>query len=397
MPARTRWILHVDMDAFYASVEQRDDPSLRGRALVVGGGGGRGVVAAASYEARRYGVRSAMPMHEARQRCPELVQVPARMEVYRDASRALFAIFHAYTPEVEGLSLDEAFLDVSASVALFGPPQRIAADIKRRIRDELGLTASVGIAPNKLVAKIASDLDKPDGLTLVTPERLHAVLDPLPVAVLPGLGPRTLPRLHAIGIRTLGELRTAPLNRVAGVLGREAERHQARAAGHDTRPVTASRAPRSISSERTFDTDLERPADLARELARQADRAAARLREKGLVAGVVQIKVREHDFTTHTRQHSLPAPAQSGMVIAGAARVLLDQWLAARADPRPPRIRLLGVGVSALGDAAQLGLFDAQAPRPAARRDEALDSVRARFGGAALAPGRTLDPQRRRR
>ncbi|MEJ2275456.1 MAG: DNA polymerase IV, partial [Woeseiaceae bacterium] len=207
MPSAARSILHVDMDAFYASVEQRDDPALRGRPLVVGGTGNRGVVAAASYEAREFGVRSAMPMRDALRRCPGLLRVRPRMAHYQAVSRQIFGIFRRFTPLVEGLSLDEAFLDVSASVRLFGAPVDIARAIKQQIRDATGLTASVGVAENKLVAKIASDLDKPDGLTVVYPEDYERRLDPLSVAVIPGIGKETQKRMAGTGIETVRDLR----------------------------------------------------------------------------------------------------------------------------------------------------------------------------------------------
>jgi DNA polymerase-4 len=210
MSARVpRKILHVDMDAFYASVEQRDRPELRGKPVVVGGDV-RGVVAAASYEARKFGIRSAMPMREAERRCPDLVRIPVRMAHYQAVSDEVFAVFHQFTPLVEGLSLDEAFLDVTGSVSLFGSAESIARTIKARIRERTGLTASVGVAPNKLVAKIASDLDKPDGLVVVPAGNLQSILNPLPVRVIPGIGPRTGNRLERAGIRTIAELRAAP-------------------------------------------------------------------------------------------------------------------------------------------------------------------------------------------
>ncbi|MGB5256052.1 MAG: DNA polymerase IV, partial [Woeseiaceae bacterium] len=209
MSALTRSILHVDMDAFYASIEQRDNADLRDKPLVVGGTSNRGVVAAASYQAREFGVRSAMPIAEALRRCPQLLRVKPRMSHYRSVSKQIFAVFREFTPSVEGLSLDEAFLDVTASVTLFGSPEKIAAAVKARVLEETGLTSSVGVAENKLVAKIASDLDKPDGLTVVMPADYGSRLDPLPAAVIPGIGPETLKRLSAAGIATVYELRTA--------------------------------------------------------------------------------------------------------------------------------------------------------------------------------------------
>ena len=241
MPSSTRSILHVDMDAFYASVEQRDNPELKGKPIVVGGGTNRGVVAAASYEARKFGIRSAMPMAEALRRCEHLVRVKPRMSHYKKASELIFAIFREFTPLVEGLSLDEAFLDVTASVKLFGFPEAIAVRIKQRILDDTRLTASVGVAQNKLVAKIASDLDKPDGLTVVLPADYRKILDPLPVRVIPGIGRETLKRLDGIRVTTVRDLRQADKRDLEPIFGRFAQKTRDRASGIDNRPVVSSR------------------------------------------------------------------------------------------------------------------------------------------------------------
>jgi DNA polymerase IV len=385
--SRDRCILHVDMDAFYAAIEQRDDPALRGRPVAVGGTGTRGVVAAASYEARRFGVRSAMPVSEALRRCPALVRVRPRMDHYRAESARIFAIFRRYTPEVEGLSLDEAFLDVTASMRLHAGARSLAEAIKADIRTQLALTASVGIGPNKLVAKIASDLGKPDGLFEVPPSRVRQVLDPLPMAVLPGLGPRTLPRLEQLGLRSLADLRRAPLSRLQAVLGRHAEQVRRRAAGEDDRPVTPEREEKSVSAEETFDRDLSRQEDLLRELSRLADRAASRLRAKGLLAATITLKVRRHDFRTSTRQLTLTTPTRQTRLIGEAAASLLAQWRSAYPDAR---VRLLGVGVSGLVREAQLALFEAGETAGGDRLDEATDSIRERFGRAALTRARSL-------
>ncbi|MDH3545930.1 MAG: DNA polymerase IV, partial [Gammaproteobacteria bacterium] len=247
-----RTILHVDMDAFYASIEQRDNPELRGKPVVVGGRSNRGVVAAASYEVREFGVRSAMPMAEATRRCPQLVRVAPRMSHYKAVSAEIFDIFRKFTPIVEGLSLDEAFLDVSASLALHGSGTDIARRIKAIIYERTKLTASVGVAANKLVAKIASELDKPDGLVVVHPDACRKILDTLPVSVLPGIGRQTLGRLHAVGIHTLADLRRAPDRDLDPIFGRYTERTRQRASGIDDRPVSVDRAEKSISSEETY-------------------------------------------------------------------------------------------------------------------------------------------------
>ena len=276
----TRAVLHVDMDAFYASVEQHDDPRLAGLPVIVGWEGARGVVAAASYEVRRYGVHSAMPMRTALRLCPQAVCVRPRMQRYQEVSRVVFAVFHEVTPLVEGLSLDEAFLDVTASQHQAGGAVGIADSVKRRIAELTGLTASVGLAPNKLVAKIASDLMKPNGLTVVEPARVHAVLDPLSVRRLPGLGRKTGAKVEAAGIHTLGELRSAPDAVLWPLFGRYAAMMRERAAGVDERPVLAEVEEKSLSAEDTFERDIGDPRTLQRQLARLADLAASRLRAR---------------------------------------------------------------------------------------------------------------------
>ena len=284
----SRCILHVDMDAFYASVEQRDNPALRGKPVIVGGGENRGVVAAASYESRQFGIRSAMPTAEALRRCPDLIRVRPRMAQYKKESDRIFAVFRSFTPIVEGLSLDEAFLDVTASLKLFGDGESIAREIKRKIFDVTSLTASVGVAENKLVAKIASDMDKPDGLVVITAEDCQQKLDPLPVSVIPGIGRKTLAKLHDVGIYTVRDLRTAEDRLIAPVFGRFAARQRDRASGIDDRNVVSSRADKSISAEETYDKDLEDPRDMERELMRLTERTSRRLRKANLQAGTVR-------------------------------------------------------------------------------------------------------------
>ena len=386
--AAARKILHVDMDAFYASVEQRDDPSLRGKPLVVGGGSNRGVVAAASYESRAFGVRSAMPMRDAMRRCPQLLRVAPRMSHYKAVSEQIFAVFNEFTPQVEGLSLDEAFLDVSDSLAIFGTEIRIAERIKRRIREDTELTASVGVAPNKLVAKIASDLDKPDGLVVVTEENMTGTLDPLPVQVIPGIGRETLSQLHAQKIITIADLRLAPDSALEAIFGRFAARTRERAAGTDHRPVISSRADKSISAEETFEEDLYVIADLHRELLHLTDRTTQRLRAKQLSAGTVQVKIRRSDFSTYTRQRALRPPSNSLDVLYEVARELLSEWLA---DNPGARIRLLGVGGSALGAADQLDLFAPQTETGGSKIDQTVDDIRERFGNLSVSRARSLN------
>lgn len=376
-----RAILHVDMDAFYASVEQRDRPELKGLPVIVGGTGARGVVAAASYEVRKFGVHSAMPMREALQRCPHAVCIAPRMRHYQEVSRQIFAVFHEFTPLVEGLSLDEAFLDVTASLQLFGTADAIAAGIKQRIRASIGLTASVGIATNKLLAKIASDLRKPDGLVWIRPEEVGATLDPLPVRRLNGVGRKTGERLEACGIATFGDLRRAADAVLWPVFGRYTQKMRERAAGIDERPVVADGQEKSISAEETYDRDLHDPQHMLLELASLADRTCARLRASQLVAGEVHVKIRRGDFTTYARQHSISPPTQDTRLICEVAQQLLKEWL--RGQPHA-QVRLLGVGVGALAAASQFDLF---APAGQAHRsplDEAVDRIRERFGDRSL-------------
>ena len=387
MPAQ-RNILHVDMDAFYASVEQRDNPSLRGQPLVVGGGTNRGVVAAASYEARQFGIRSAMPMRDALRRCTELQRVPPRMPHYKDVSDQVFAVFREFTPMVEGLSLDEAFLDVSGSLALFGSDVEIAIQIKNRILNETELTASVGVAPNKLVAKIASDLDKPDGIVVVTPDNVRAVLDPLPVQVIPGIGPETLKRLRHSRISTISDLRQAPDAVLEPIFGRFTARTRERASGIDVRPVVTSRADKSISAEETFDSDLRRLPDMHRELLRLTERTTRRLRAKELTAGTLQVKIRQADFSTFTRQCALHPPANSTDILYEVAKKLLADWL--REHPGA-RVRLLGVGGSDLGRLDQADLFAPESLASGSQLDQTVDSIRDRFGDISLGRARSLD------
>ncbi len=383
-----RKILHVDMDAFYASVEQRDEPSLRGKPLVVGGGSNRGVVAAASYEARIYGIHSAMPTREALRRCPDLVRVTPRMAHYKSVSDEVFAIFREFTPLVEGLSLDEAFLDVTDSLSLFGTEVEIAEQIKKRIFDNTALTASVGIAPNKLVAKIASDLDKPNGLVVVSAEGTRSVLDPLPVRVIPGIGRKTLAKLSEKNIETVADLRLASDRDLEPIFGRFSQKTRDRASGIDTRPVVPSRPEKSISAEETFDSDLTEAKAMDRQLLGLTERTASRLRAKELVAGTVQVKIRQSDFTTFTRQRIMRPPGNSTDQIFEMAKVLLRQWLS---EHPGAEIRLLGVGGSDLCPAQQRDLFTTDATPQSSPLDETVDRIRDRFGKSSVNRARTLD------
>ena len=376
-----RAILHIDMDAFYASVEEQDRPELKGKPLIVGGTGGRGVVAAASYAVRRFGVRSAMPMRDALRRCPEAIVVQPRMSRYKEISEQVFAIFREFTPLVEGLSLDEAFLDVTASQQLLGGPEVIGAEIRRRIAAQTGLTASVGIAPNKLLAKIASDLNKPDGMCRIDAANLREILDPLPIHKLFGVGQKTLPTVLAAGIRTFGEARAASDETLWRAFGKHGRAMRDRASGLDDRPVEPDREEKSISAEETFNTDIRAPAELKAQLQNLADRTASRLRAQKLLAGRVSVKIRRGDFTTYTRQRALEPPTQETAIVAAAAEALLCAWLASQ--PRAA-VRLLGVGVADLQLLRQSDLFSSPQPDAGSRLDSAVDGIRDRFGTALL-------------
>jgi DNA polymerase-4 len=380
-----RTILHVDLDAFYAAVEQRDDPALRGKPVLVGGSARRGVVASCSYEARRYGIQSAMPMAEALRRCPKAIVVRHRMDHYADASRAFFAILGDFSPEVEGLSLDEAFLDVTGSERLLGDGAAIGRAIKQRVRAELALVASVGVAPIKLAAKIASDIDKPDGLRVVGAGELLAFLHPLPVTRLWGVGETTREALAAMGLATIGDVARYPEAALSGRLGGNLGAHLAALArGEDPRAVEPESDPVSIGHQETFDDDLDDKGELAVILLHQADRVAARLRASELRARTVVLTVKYDDFRQITRRTTLEQPTSDGGTLARTAIELLGKVVV---EPRRgARVRLCGVSAAQLEprDAPrQLG-FDEEARARGERLGDALDRVAAKFGKARL-------------
>jgi DNA polymerase-4 len=344
MAARARRIIHLDMDAFYASVEQRDDPSLRGRPVAVGGSPqSRGVVAAASYEARRFGVRSAMPMARAVRLCPELVIVRPDFARYRAVSQQVMAILRSATPLVEPLSLDEAYLDVTDNLLKLSLGSEAAKHLKSRIRDELGLTASAGVAPSKFLAKIASGWKKPDGLTVIAPERVERFLQQLPVEALWGVGPVTARKLRALGIERLVQVRDCDDGRLRNAVGRMADTLRKLSRGEDDREVRPDRPWKSISAETTFAVDLENLQDMQSELTALAKKVAHSLQKKGLLARTVTLKLRYGDFTTVTRSHTADAPTRDPGDFAARAVALLARTEAAR---RP--VRLLGVGTHGL-------------------------------------------------
>ena len=381
-----RTILHVDMDAFYASVEERERPDLAGLPVIVGGNPeGRGVVAAANYAAREYGVRSAMPAARARLLCPHAVFIRSRMTLYAEVSAEIRAIFERYTPLVEPLSLDEAFLDVGASEELFGTGVDIARRIKGDIRSELGLVASVGVAPNKFLAKLASDLDKPDGLVVVAPERVQEFLDPLPVEKLWGVGAAAEKRLRALGVHTIADLRTRPETALGEQFGKWGHRLFELAHGRDDRPVSPEQEARSISHETTFEIDVTDGAALRDCLRGLTEQVAWRVRKQGLCARTVEIKVRYADFRTVNRAAGLAAASSRTRDLWACASRLLTRQLARRPDP----VRLLGMGVSRLTRerVEQPDLFDAPAAARQQRIDSMVDAVNERFGAAGLRRG----------
>lgn len=339
MCAADRRILHCDMDCFYAAVHMRDDPSLRGRPVVIGGSpNGRGVVAAASYEARKYGIHSAMPAAQAVRRCAQAVFIKPEFARYREESRAIFAIFADFTSVIQPASLDEAYLDVSDHLEPWGTATRVAKAIRARVREERQLTVSVGVAPNRLVAKIASDFRKPDGLTVVQPDKVQAFLDPMPARAIHGVGPATERALGELGIETIADLRRQSLEVLEKRFGRHGSALYRYSRGMDDRPVRTERVRKSLGHERTYAVDLKTLAEMDQELARLAAKVATDLAARELAARTITVKVRYPDFTTLTRARTLPAPTASERRIGDLARELLRAT-----DAEHHGVRLLGV------------------------------------------------------
>ena len=379
------------MDAFFASVEQRDEPSLRGKPVVVGGPSRRGVVCAASYEARPFGVRSAMPMGEALRRCPQAIVVPPRHGRYAEVSEDVFAIFRRYTPLVEGLSFDEAFLDVTASRSLFGEGEVVARRIKDEIRAELGLTASAGVAPNKFAAKIASDLEKPDGLVVV-PDDVAGFLAPLAIERMWGVGPKAAARLRGDGFTTIGDLARAGPGRLEALLGAWGADVAALAQGLDDRAVVPSREAASIGAEETFERDVTSREELSVHLLAETERVAQRLVRAGLLAGVVTVKLKHADFTLRTRQMKLREPACDTTTLFEAVTTLLARFEMPRRG-----VRLTGVSASGLvPEGASPSLF----PDPVAEKRRSLEALVSaasdKFGAAGLTRASLLGREGRR-
>lgn len=387
-----RKILHVDMDAFYASIEQADVPSLKGKPVIVGGDANkRGVVSAASYEARVFGVHSAMPTSQARKLCPQGTFLPVRMGRYREVSEQIFSIFQEYTPLVEPLSLDESFLDVSGSESLFGPALLIAREIKRKIVNRTGLTASAGIAPNKFLAKIASDWKKPDGLVEIKPSEVKAFLENLPISKLWGVGKSTEEVLKAIGILRVGQLAQYPPDGIEKKLGKFGLALIALARGEDDRPVEPHEEAKSISQEQTFTPDLHDREKIAKVLLDQAEQIGWELRKQKLKGYTVQLKVRYPDFTLLTRSQTLPLPTDLGIEIYRTALKLLG-----KTDVLSRKARLLGVGISNLRhreDPVQKGLFDAHREKEE-KSLEAIDKIWDKYGPKAIQRASLLEGKR---
>jgi DNA polymerase IV len=382
-------ILHVDMDAFYASVEQRDHPGLRGKPVIVGGVKGRGVVSAASYEARKFCVHSAMPISTARRLCPQGIFVPVRMQHYAEISRQIRAIFISLTPLVEPLSLDEAFLDVRGCEGLFGPAPEIARQIKQRILAETGLIASVGVAPNKYLAKLASDIGKPDGFVILPPNNVTAFLSPLPVSRIWGVGAKCEKRLHDMGLRTIGQIAALPEKALSDRLGELGRHIWQLANGRDDRTVVPDREAKSISTETTFAQDIGDRATLRVWLLDLVDHLASRLRHEGIWTRTIDVKIRSSDFRTVTRSTTLSEATNLTNVIWKAAAALFDRTLTSALLP----VRLLGVGATKLTREVivQGSLFDESSRERQEALDETIDTIRAKFGTGSIQRGLLLD------
>jgi DNA polymerase-4 len=386
LPGRT--ILHVDLDAFFAAVEQRDNPQLRGKPVAVGGGGAhdRGVVSAASYEARKFGVRSAMPLRTAAALCPQLVFVPVDGRKYSRVSRQVMAVLRRYTPVVEQVSIDEAFLDLTGGAALFGSGEEVARRIKADIRHEVGLTVSVGVASNRLVAKVASELGKPDGLVIVPPGQEAEFLAPLPIERLWGVGASTRRALADYNVRCIGDLAALAPAVLERRFGPHGPGLAARARGEDSAPIGGEPGAKSVSHEHTFDQDTADWDVIERSLLALSEGVAGRLRKDGLLCSTVAVKIRDSNFVTITRQKSLTDPTDLTDIIWRTALSL------ARREVHGMTVRLLGVAATGLTDRQQLSLFASDDQRRR-RLVEAEDAIRSRYGARSIRRARLLDSE----
>lgn len=383
-----RHIIHLDMDAFYPAVEVLDNPALRGKPVIVGGGKERGVVASASYEARKFGVHSAQPMATAMRLCPNGIYVPVRMSRYREVSQRIFRIFHRFTSLVEPLSIDEAFLDVTGSVRLFGKPVDIAQNIKETVFRETGLTVSAGVAPSKFVAKIASDMDKPDGLTVVHPDLVREFLDPLPIRKMWGVGKVTQGDLARLHVRTFRDLRQMPVEVLERKFGKQGVKMHFLSMGLDEREVVPEQDTKSIGHEDTFAADITDLDPAKKELLALAHKVARRMRKDEVTGKTVTLKVKYCDFTRITRATTLSEPTDDASEIYSAVCTLLEKTAVGR---RP--VRLLGISISHLStdSDSQLSLFreDKRSPKKG-RLNTALDSIQDKFGDKGIRPGTLL-------
>lgn len=378
-------IIHVDMDAFYASVEILDNSQLAGKCVIVGGHGNRGVVCAASYEARDMGVCSAQPIVRAKKLCPKGIFLPVRMKRYMDISERVFSIFSRFTPFVEPISIDEAFLDVTGSTRLFGPGERIGADIREAILKEIGITASAGVAQNKLVAKIASDLCKPDGLKKVEPQDTLSFLEPLPISRLWGVGPVALKKLELLGVTTIGEARRLSRKLLKDNFGKFGDAIYDFSRGIDPRPVEPPAAAKSVGREITFDKDVTDNETARKKLLYLSEQVAVRLRGRGVCGRTICLKVKYSDFTQVTRSATIEIPTDDTLVIFELSKKLMQKTLIGK-----KRVRLLGISASHLarpGVAWQPGLFDSHGDMEKRKKlHQAVDNIRDKFGSGAVSP-----------
>jgi DNA polymerase-4 len=387
--SRTRAIIHLDMDAFYAAVEVLDDPELKGKPVIVGGSKERGVVSSASYEARKFGVHSAQPIATAARLCPQGVFLPVRMWRYQEISQQIFQIFQRFSPLVEPLSLDEAFLDVTGSTRLFGTPEEIATKIKEQVVEETGLTVSAGVAPSKFVAKIASDMQKPDGLTIVPEGKVEEFLEPLPIEKLWGVGKATRKILAHLGVRTIGDLGLLSSKLLVRKLGKQGLHLYLLAKGVDEREVEPEREVKSVGHEDTYPIDISDLKEARKQLLSLATRVAKRLRGYGLVGKTVTLKVKYYDFVQITRSITLGEPTDDNRKIFQTCCDLLEKTEVGR---RP--VRLLGISLSQLSDSdetKQLALFAVEEPDRSRRLNKALDTISEKFGDKAIVLGTLLE------
>jgi len=372
-------ILHIDMDSFYASVEQLDNPWLKGKCVVVGGTSKRGVVSAASYEARRLGIHSAMPAFKARKKCPDAIFLPPRMERYKEVSGHILELLRQFTPQIEVVSIDEAYMDITGTSRLFGPPVDLGIQIKKKILDEVALTCSVGIAPSKFLAKIASDMDKPDGLFIIMPEEVPKFIGTLPIQKVPGVGKRTHATLKRMGIRTLGDVQSYSTALIVRRLGKFGERLLLLSKGVDDSPVTPSHLRKSASSERTLNEDTTDPTLLKKHLLAQAEDVARQLRKLEVKARTVTLKLKHADFRQVTRSTTLASPTRASETLYREGVRLLENYSLTQ------KVRLVGLGASGFVDSralSQMELFDAgpKSEKNWEKVDRAIDTISAKFG-----------------